>query len=560
MTLNRMSLRALLVALAMVASASLAHARPLVIGVTQYPSTLHPAIDSMLAKSYVLGLALRPFVVFDKDWTPVCRACVELPSLETGGASLVDVPTDVGDGSGKGMAVTYAIAEGLTWGDGAPVTVDDVIFAWEIGKHPDTGVPDAEGYRRILEVRRIDDRRFTLINDRVEHRYNILALTPLPAHLERSVFEADPATYRNRTRYVTAPETPGLYHGPYRVTAVDPGASLTLEPNAHWQGKAPAFERIVIRTIENTAALEANLRSGAIDYIAGELGLSIDQALALERRARGQYEFQYRPGLIYEHMDVNLEHPALRDLRVRQALLFGANRDGLTATLFQGRQPTAHGPVAPVDPAYSRSIMTFPYDPAQAAALLDEAGWRLDGAGVRRNAAGDALAFDFMTTAGDRLRGLAQQALQSDWAKLGIQASIRNQPARVFFGDTVTKRAFDGLAMYAWLSAPENPPRTTLHSTMIPNEANNWAGQNYPGYANPDMDSLIDRIEVELDREKRLALWAELQALYAADLPVLPLYFRAQPFVMPRWLKGVAPTGHQYPTTLWVEDWRDTRP
>ena len=546
------------VAAALLVSGAL-QAKPLTIGISQYPSTLHPAIDAMLAKSYVLGLSQRPFVAFDKDWKATCILCEALPTFENGGAVKVPVPKDVGTGSGEGVAVTFRIREGMAWADGVPVTVDDVVLAWEVGKHPKSGVTEQESYRRILEIRRINDRTFTLINDRVEYRYNLLALTPLPAHVERAPFEADPERYKNETRYVTAPDTPGLYNGPYRVTGVTAGAALTLERNPYWVGEAPAFERIIIRAITNTAALEANLRSGGIDYIAGELGLSIDQATALERRMLSRYRFSYRPGLIYEHIDVNLDHPALKDVRVRQALLYGANREAVSQALFGGRQPVADASVAPNDPAAAKDIQRYPYDVKRAAELLDEAGWLLDEDGKRWNAAGDPLAFDFMTTAGNRLRELAQQALQSDWAKLGVSVNLRNQPARVFFGKTVTKRKFNGLAMYSWLSSPETPPRTGLHSSMIPTADNGWSGQNYPGYRNAEVDGLLDKIEVELDQFKRYALWARLQQIYARDLPALPFYFRAQPFVIPLWLTGIEPTGHQYPTTLWVEGWRDGR-
>jgi len=91
---------------------------------------------------------------------------------------------------------------------------------------------------------------------------------------------------------------------------------------------------------------------------------------------------------------------------------------------------------------------------------------------------------------------------------------------------------------------------------MTPTAANNYAGQNVGGYRNPKMDALIDAIETELDRPKRKELWKQLQALYAEDLPDLPLTYRSDPFVLPVWLKGVEPTGHQYPTTLWVENWK----
>ena len=130
-----------------------------------------------------------------------------------------------------------------------------------------------------------------------------------------------------------------------------------------------------------------------------------------------------------------------------------------------------------------------------------------------------------------------------------------NEPPRVYFGETVTKRKFRGLAMYAWLSAPQNIPRSTLHSEMIPSEANGWSGQNYPGYSNKRLDKVLDDVETICEPKANTALWKELQTIYSSELPVLPLYFRATPFILPKWLKGIRPTGHQYSTTLWVEEW-----
>ena len=70
------------------------------------------------------------------------------------------------------------------------------------------------------------------------------------------------------------------------------------------------------------------------------------------------------------------------------------------------------------------------------------------------------------------------------------------------------------------------------------------------------MDALIEKIEVELDKPRRKAMWKRLQEIYVTELPVIPLYFRAEAYIMPKWLNGVKPTGHQYPTSLWVEEWR----
>ncbi len=311
----------------------------------------------------------------------------------------------------------------------------------------------------------------------------------------------------------------------------------------------------MVRILENTAALEANLLSGAIDYVAGELGMSLDQALALEKRRGKDFKIIYKPSLVYEHIDLNLDNPILADQRVRQALLHALDRKTLTARLFAGKQPVASSFLSPLDQMHADNLREYEHDPEKAAGLLDDAGWSDFRQGIRHNGEGRRLSLELMTTAGNRTRELVQQVLQSQWKAAGVEVRINNQPARVFFGETLSKRRLDGMGMYAWYSSPENVPRTTQHSSMIPTEENGWSGQNYTGYRDAQADALIDAIEVELDVEKRRNLWRELQEVYLENLPVLPLFFRSEAHVMPKWLKGVVPTGHQYPSTLWIEHW-----
>ena len=542
---------ALVLVLAGLGSALAAELR---IGITQFPSTLNPLIDSMLAKSYVLAMTRRPLPAYDQDWQLICMLCTELPTIENGRA----VPETLPDGK-QGIAVTYQIHPGARWGDGKPVTSADVVFTWEVGRHPKTGVSDFEAFRRILSIEVIDDKTFTLHLDRITFDFAATGLEILPAHIERPIFEADPATYRNRTAFDTDPANPGLAFGPYKVVELVSGSHIVLARNDTWWGAKPAFDKITVRVIENTAALEANLLSGAIDMIAGELGVTIDQALAFEKRHGARYDITYKPGLIYEHLDLNLDNPILADKRVRKALILALDREALSQRLFAGRQPVAHSSVSPLDWVYDPETPTYAYRPEAARALLDDAGWTRIENGIRHNAAGERLTLELMTTAGNRSRELVEQVLQSMWREVGIETRIRNEPARVFFGETVAKRKFTGAAMFAWLSSPESVPRTTLRSDQVPSAENAWSGQNYTGFRNPEMDDLIDRIEVELDRAKRKVLWARLQRLYVEELPVIPLYWRANAYVLPKWLSGLRPTGHQGTTTLWIEEWRDAR-
>lgn len=528
----------------------------LTIGVSQYPSTLNPMIDAMLAKSYVLAATQRQLTIEGHDWEPVCQLCVKLPSLEEGDAVTFPSKTEEGEPV-TGVRKTYEIREDAFWADGTPVTTDDVLFAWEMGRNPETGVDILKAYQDVLDIEVDGPKRFTIVDRKLDYRYPSMGdFAVMPAHLDREAF-ADPKEYRNRTLYQTDPTNPGLWNGPYRVAEVQVGSQIVLARNEHWKGTPPAFDRVVVRAIENTSALEANLLSGAIDMIAGESGLAIDQAIAFEKRHGETYNVLYQPGLIYEHLDVMLSNPILSDLKVRQALLHAVDREAINNRLFAGKQPVATGSVNPLDWTYTtEGVPTYPYDPEAAKALLEEAGWTPGPDGIRVNAEGQKLSVSLMTTAGNRTRELVEQVLADYWKRVGVETIIRNEPPRVFFGETVSKRRFTGLAMFAWLSAPEHLPRTTLHSESIPTEANNWGGQNYTGYANPEMDRLIDAIQIELDRDKRGALWAEFQRLYATDLPVLPLYFRADSYILPKWLEGVRPTGHKYTTTNWIEDWR----
>ena len=88
----------------------------LVIGVAQFPSSLHPNIDAEVIKSYVLGFAIRPITAFDAEWENTCLLCAALPTLDNGLATYEEA------GGKRGLAVTLKLKPDLKWGDGTPVT------------------------------------------------------------------------------------------------------------------------------------------------------------------------------------------------------------------------------------------------------------------------------------------------------------------------------------------------------------------------------------------------------------------------------------------------------
>ena len=522
--------------------------RTLTIGVASFPSSLHPAIDPEVVKSYALGFTDRPVTTYDPDHRLVCLLCTELPTLENGGAKL----------EGAGMAVTFHFKPGLTWADGAPLGAADLAFTAAVGRDPNSGFAETKFWTRISRVDVTDPQTAVLHFTEPYYQYNALGEL-LPAHLEQPVYQAahDPADYIDHSRYNRDPINPGLYNGPYRIAQVDTGSDLVLDRNPHWAGPQPAFDRIVIKTIGNTAALQANLLSGDVDMAPGEgVALTLDQVLALQARYPDRFTYAFKPNLSYTHIDLQLDNPILADLRVRRALLLAVDRQSIVDKLMGGRVPVARSFTSPLEPQYTPDVATYPFDPARARALLAEAGWQPGPDGIARNAAGQRLSLEFTTSSGVRARELQQQVMQSQWRDIGIEVTIHNEPPRTLFGETLKHRSFTGLALFGWSGAVESSPRQILSSGQIPTAANNWGGTNYTGFHNPQMDADIDAMERALDFTARKPLWADMQRIYADQLPVLPLYFGADAYVLPLWLTGVTPTGTNAPSSLWVESWR----
>jgi peptide/nickel transport system substrate-binding protein len=291
------------------------------------------------------------------------------------------------------------------------------------------------------------------------------------------------------------------------------------------------------------------------------LGFSLDQAILFEKKVQNEklnFDVNYKQGQTYEHVDLNLRHPFLKDVRVRKALLFGLNRQELTKALFDGKQTPAIHSLPSSDPWYTsdpKEVVLYPYSLRKAKMLLEEAGWKEGADGYRVNSKGEKLTFQLMTTAGNKLRELVQVYLQREWKKIGVELTIKNEPARVFFGDTVRKGEYPSMAMFAWISSPENSPKAQWHTASIPSSKNSYSGQNSGAWSNPQVDKLIDQLEVEFDGAKRKNIMAQILKYYTDEVPVIPLYYRSEISVTPKGLKGYELVGHQFSENNYVENW-----
>jgi peptide/nickel transport system substrate-binding protein len=530
----------------------------LVIATTQEFETLNPNIMSMATSTYLSYMVDRPLMVIDNAWNWQCELCTIVPSLENGLAKVVE------DKGVKKLKVDWQLKPGLTWGDGKPVTGHDFKLSWEIGVSPNVSVQSKETFEKIeaIVVDAKDPSKFTTIYKEPRYDFYQLSLNPMPSHLEADVWaktKSQNGAYEKQTKYTTDPTNPGLYNGPYVITELKLGSHVVVKPNPNYAGTKPSIKKIVVKLIPNTQALEAALMSGDID-MANELGMTFDQAVEFDKRmmkdpaSKDRFKTLFRDGLVYEHIDLNLRNPIFADKNVRKALVHAIDRNKLTQALFAGKQKPAISNFHPLDPYFTDDVVHYEPDTKKAAAMLDAAGWKVGPDGIRVKD-GKKFEISIMTTADNKTRELVQQYIQAEFKKIGVALSIKNEPARVFFGETTRKAAYPALAMYAWISSPDNPPRSTLHSKEIPTEANGWSGQNSAGFSNKRVDELLEQVYLEFDATKRKAMMAEVQKIYTDEVPVIPLYLRAQIATIPAKMQGFELTGHLFYSTVNVEKW-----
>ena len=233
--------------------------------------------------------------------------------------------------------------------------------------------------------------------------------------------------------------------------------------------------------------------------------------------------------------DLSQPHPALSDVRVRQAIAHCIDRDALISAVYtyvpddvkaslrmDSFLPKTHW-------AYGGPYQDYEYNVEGAGALLDEAGWTLpEDAAYRVNADGDTLELT-LTTTNSQFRQTWAAVVEQQLAECGILVIRQHTPASWWFGDTtgLARRDFE-LGAFAWVGQADPGGRTLYACNQIPTPGNNWEGQNGMGWCNEAASNAIVLANNTLNREERIAAYNTVQTEFAKDMVSLPLFQRAE--------------------------------
>lgn len=298
--------------------------------------------------------------------------------------------------------------------------------------------------------------------------------------------------------------------GPYKFVSQLQDKDVVVERYAGYWAGATHIPRIRFEVVPDTITTALEMKKGSGD--AESNVLTLDMVHALQGLPNLRTESGAGSVVIYANFNVN--DPALRDKRVRQAIACAIDRPALIEALWRGQARLADSLLPPGHWARANDtdLPQYNYDTARATRLLDEAGMKPDKNGIR-------LRFTLKTSTDETTR-LTAQVMQQQLRAAGIEMSIRSAEFGTFYAD-ITKGAFQ-MYILRWIGSNEDPDifRYAYATASFPPK-----GGNRGRYSNPRVDALIDAAAAETDQDKRRADYAQIQQILAEDLPGIMLYY-----------------------------------
>jgi peptide/nickel transport system substrate-binding protein len=440
------------------------------------------------------------------------------------------------------MTVQWMLRPDIRWSDGAPLTSADVRFTWR-AVMTDPRVTTREGYALITDVETPDERtalvRYRAIDAAYATRFDAI----LPRHLLEGATDAVVAAYAR------AP----LGTGPFRITEFASGDHVTAERNERYRvAGRPYLDRVIFRFVPSVEAAKAQLRTGEVDA-AGSLG----EADAVDLEGDAAIRVTSVPSPTVEALAFNLmrpgttePHPVLADVAVRRALVLATPKDTIVQRLLFGRTRAA-GSEIPIGWAARARTLQESHDRDRAASLLDDAGWRRAGDGIRAKD-GVRMSLRVVSTTGNKLREQIEQVLADEWRAIGVELRITNVPSAVLTGswqsNGVRKRGdFDLLLAQAGLGVTSPDPQSYLaqrhRCDAVPRAENNGAGSNYERFCDERVDRILDEAGRTLERERRGELYGEVLSILNDRAIAIWLYERGRYDAFRTRIRGYAPNG-----------------
>lgn len=386
------------------------------------------------------------------------------------------------------LTYIFHLRDDVTFHDGRPLTAKDVLFTFRSLMDGSIRTPKAGTFRIVQSIDAPDERTivFKLKEPFASFLWNLtrggIGIVPEGSGADFAKNPIGSAQFKF-VRYIQDGE-------------------VLLSRNDAYYGQKPTISMVKFKIIPEAIVMALELRKGSVDIAPNVLPADMVAVL----RKDDYLQVQEADGTRYLYIAFNLKDPIFTDLRVRQAFAHGIDREKIIKYLWRDQARPATGVIPPNHWAYEPNVKTYPYDPARARRLLQEAGV-------------PNLSFTWRTTM-DETGRLMASILQQQLREIGVQMDIRSNETATFLADIV-KGNFQAFSL-RWIGGNNDPDifNFIFNSKMTPPN-----GANRGHYSNPRVDELIAIGQRETDIEKRKAAYQEIQRIVAEELPYINLFY-----------------------------------
>ncbi len=491
-----------------------------------------------------------------QSYTQVYLINIDYQNLTVKPAAVEQLPTISEDG----RLYTYQLRNDITFDDGSPITVDDVIFTFMANKCPLTNNPSAKSFldnlQDIVKNKNKPGEFTAVMKEKYIHNLDLMEDFPLMqrsffdknkvmanytfAQFDDKTFKADQhkdlndwATEFNSAKYGHDPNYL-VGAGPYRVEKWESGQSIILvRKKNHWSEKSAnpliqAYpERIIFKVNKDENSQILEFKSQTLDastYLSTKTLLELQKDPAFNANYNSAFTSTYN----FWYVSMNTRPDGIKnkklftDKRVRRAMALLTPVDQINKVLNDGRNTRMVGPVSPLKPEYNDDLKLIGLDVEAAKKLLDEAGWKdTDGDNIRDKIIdGVKVKFEF---------NLNYMTSTVDWKTTALMMSEQMYKA----GIRAIPNPLDFVVNYANARSHNYDMMLAVNSGTFTSEdyTQNWhtsswlsKGSNYSGFGNARSDALIDSIKFTLDDEKRNKMAKELQVIIYDEQPFIFLF------------------------------------
>lgn len=408
---------------------------------------------------------------------------------------------------------TFSIHLTAAWHDGQPVTAEDVLFTVMTISDPKT---ETNRGAEIATIAGLDVRGkraagaqlgFRILNSK---SFEVKTSVPVDPTMFLERFGSNTFIIPKHVLGNVPPDQlakhpffqrPIVGSGPFKFVQYRTDQFVELAANDHYHLGAPSVRRLFIRIIP-PATMLAQLERGDLDITAGfGIGEILIEDWERVKTMSHLKRVSFRaPG--YQFMVINFQRQYLQDKRVRRAFAHAVNRPLIVSQLYRGEGELAEGPIPPANPYFNTKVKPWPFDPARAKALLQEAGWDFNRTLVLR------------VPTGNVLRERSADIVRENLVAAGIKTEIQKSDFPTHLA-ALRQGNYD-LALLGW-AGPTDPDVSSQYRT---------GGQyNFGFHSIPQMDQLLDEGAKTADPAKRHQIYDRFQELFADELPVITLYY-----------------------------------